>query len=279
MAESTLNETGRQRRSILLGVSSESTSASEVLQEVAADVRASVRIGSGGPELLALLDRERETVCLVVLYADLADVAGCFRQCVQKAPLCSFVVLASEAQKQRVQQQLAAFRVGNQVQYLDPESPDVRRTLLAAYYKADQRRATRTTLDRFNARLSMPAEAVDTQQLRQLVISDRFLSSILDAAFDAVILVDQSGRVAASIHLRSAYLASNSKTYCPIQSQSFRLGRGQMMYSASSRLLIKENSFIARSRRMTEHAAWKSPQHRSTTGGTTGLPPHSFFAM
>lgn len=61
----------------------------------------------------------------------------------------------------------------------------------------DQRKSARTTLDRFNARLNVPAETVDTQELRQLVISDRFLSSILESTFDAVILVDQSGGVAA----------------------------------------------------------------------------------
>ena len=73
--------------------------------------------------------------------------------------------------------------------------PGLGRLIRIIFQRADQRKATRTTLDGFNARLSIP-EKVDGQELRQLVISDRFLSSILESAFDAVILVDRSGRVA-----------------------------------------------------------------------------------
>lgn len=112
------------------------------------------------------------------------------------SPMAELVLLVTEEQQLYVKQQLGPVpRLGTHWQFVIPAAAGLSRALLIAYHRADQRKATRTTLDRFNSRMAAPREPVDTRELRQLVISDRFLSSVLESAFDAVMMVDRSGNI------------------------------------------------------------------------------------
>ena len=148
--------------------------------------------------LMTEFANEGESICLVIFQASFIDLLSSARWAALKMPSCEIILLADPEEQEFVRKQLGpAPRLGSHWQILSPDTAGIDRILRATFQKADQRRSTRTTLDRFNARLSLPVAPIDTQQFRQLVISDRFLSSILDSAFDAVVLVDSTGIVLA----------------------------------------------------------------------------------
>ena len=189
---------GRRTRVILLGASLGDPPVEKALREAALELRADFHLCQSSVELLSRVERAGDALCLVVLEHSFPELVSTARLTHQKVPLSELVLLATEEQQAKVKAQLGLSpRLGSHWQFASPSMSGLGKVLRTAYKRADQRRATRTTLDRFNARLSVPAETVDTQELRQLVISDRFLSSILESAFDAVILVDRTGGVAA----------------------------------------------------------------------------------
>lgn len=68
---------------------------------------------------------------------------------------------------------------------------------LAAYMASEltvsgQQRRWRTTLDRMKLQLSLPA-AVDSHEYRRLVVSDRYLASVLAHAHDGILSLDRDG--------------------------------------------------------------------------------------
>ena len=194
MTAETLTPRTRKKRTILYGGARLSPGA-KLLQELSTEVRASLVACETYAAFRAALESEKEAVCLVVLASSFPDHLVASRAASQSAPLSELVLLADtelEAAKQRLP---LVSGMGRQWQVLSSDLPGIGKILRSTYQRADQRRATRTTLDRFNASLSMPAAAVDTQELRKLVISDRFLSSILESAFDAVILTDRYGTI------------------------------------------------------------------------------------
>ena len=147
---------------------------------------------------MTVLETDGEAVCLVLFESTFPDLLSSARSIARKAPLCDIVLLMGVEDQAAFRRQLGlAPRLGNHWQLLPSETPGLLRILRTTYQKADQRKSTRTTLDRFNTRISLPSETSDAQELRQLVVSDRFLSSVLDSAFDAVLMVDLAGIVLA----------------------------------------------------------------------------------
>ena len=188
----------RRRRSVLYCTYTEQTDTERLLETLAVDFRAGLHVCRTAPELSSALEREKETACLIVLEAHLAEIVSAARLAASIAPMSELVLLATDEEQSYIQQQLGpAPRLGKHWQFVAPADPALARSLHIIYQPADHRRATRPTLERFNARLTPQNDAVDTRELRQLVISDRFLSSVLESAFDAVILVDRSGNIVA----------------------------------------------------------------------------------
>ena len=189
---------GRRRRTILYCTGQSGTAIESVLASLAAESKASLLTCVSLEELYLAADRESESLCLIVLEPGLPDFIEMARAIAKHAPLSGLVLLADPGEQVRLMQQLGiAPRLGSHWQFLEAGAFGLPRALRSIYQRAEQRRATRTTLDRFNARLSAPSEAVDSGELRQLVISDSFLSSILESAFDSVILINPSGIIAA----------------------------------------------------------------------------------
>jgi PAS domain S-box-containing protein len=188
----------RRKRSIAYCAFVEETETERLIQTVASTVKATFFPFRTSSELSSFLEQEKESVCLIVLEAHIAEIVSVARMASSSAPIAELVLLANDEQQIYLQQQLGpAPRLGKHWQFVSPATPQFVRHLESAYQRADQRRATRTTLDRFNARLTTPRESVDDRELRQLIISDRFLSSVLESTFDAVIMIDRVGNIAA----------------------------------------------------------------------------------
>ena len=189
---------GRRKRVILYAAVASTDPALLALQTVASETRAVLRVCADQPSFTTAVDADCEAVCLVLFESTFPDLLSNARLIARKSPLCEIVLLMEEQDQEAFRKQLGlAPRLGSHWQLLPPETPGLTRILRTIYQKADQRKSTRTTLDRFNTRISLPSETSDAQELRQLVVSDRFLSSILDSAFDAVLMVDPAGIVLA----------------------------------------------------------------------------------
>ena len=189
--------TGRRRKTILFGAVAHGDEVELHLGEIADHFGAELRMCVSSSAFRDAVVEEGDAICLTVLEASFPEVLNAARSTVAAAPSSEFVLLASAQEQANLLGQFGpAPRLGTHWQFAAPQSSTLPRILRTAFQRADQRRATRTTLDRFNARLSAPAQAVDTRELRQLVISDRFLSSILESSFDAVLLVDRAGNIA-----------------------------------------------------------------------------------
>ena len=192
------SNSGRRKRAVLYGSADANPQTMGVLHETAVETKADFNVVRSPVELAATMDAVSDTVCVIALDASFPDVAGCTRLAAQKAPLSELVIFATNEEQETVQRQFGfAARVGSHLRYIDPVTPGLAKLLRSTFHRADLRRSTRTTLDRFNARLTVRSEAVDTKEIRQLVISDRFLFSVLESAFDAMLLVDRAGFVVA----------------------------------------------------------------------------------
>ena len=159
---------------------------------------ATTHVCSGLAELPALLARLNGVMRLAIISAPLPELIQAAQLVHAAAPLAEIVFPFAESEKNQLQSRLNAVPfIGSHWRCLDPLAAAFERKLQAAYRTAEQRRTVRTTLDRFNARMSTEQVAVDTLQLRKLVISDRFLASVLEHSTDAVISVDTEGRIVA----------------------------------------------------------------------------------
>src|SRR5579875_1062345 len=166
------------------------------LNGAASKVRATVRTTSTPGETLEVLENSGESLRLLAIDTRLPDFLIIARRAAEEQPLIEVTLLCPEADIEALRRRLGlAPRLGAHWSIVASDSTHALRALRSAFQRADQRKATRTTLDRFNARITAPAPSVDAGQMRELVISDRFLSSILESNFDAVIIVDTGGRV------------------------------------------------------------------------------------
>jgi PAS domain S-box-containing protein len=188
----------RRKRTILCGSAHANSPFVEVLRDIASDLKAEFNLALSTAEFQAMMNLAADSVCLVGIDAAFPDVTGSARLAAQKASLSEIVIFASNEEQVEMRAKFGlAPRVGTHLRYLPSQAPGLAKSLRSAFQKADLRRSTRTTLDRFNARLTLQAASVDTAEMRQLVISDRFLYSILESAFDAVLLLDREGMVLA----------------------------------------------------------------------------------
>jgi PAS domain S-box-containing protein len=158
--------------------------------------RATVKVTSTRNETIEVVDRFSDELRLLAIDTQFPDFLTIARHAAERSPLSEVILLCPEAEIPALRNRLGlASRLGTHWSIVALESNHAPRALRSAFQRADQRRATRTTLDRFNARITAPAPSVDAGQMRELVISDRFLSSILESNFDAVIIVDTGGRI------------------------------------------------------------------------------------
>ena len=190
-------KSGRHRRAILLAGQLDS-GIGDLLRKLADKTSAHLHSISSLSDRQTVVSQEGDHICLTVIDAKSNDLLALARDVHRVAPASEFVFLGSEADESVLRKQFGpAPRIGTHWHFVSSDNASLARVLASAFQRADQRRSTRTTLDRFNARLSSPVASVDTREMRQLVISDRFLSSILESAFDAVLLVDRAGNIAA----------------------------------------------------------------------------------
>ena len=184
----------RRRRAILYAGAASTGPAMLAVQTVASETRSDLRTCPDQAMFLEEVEAHYDAICLAIFEGTFPDLLSSARLVARKAPLCEIVLLVEVADQEAFRKQLGlAPRLGNHWQLLPPGTPGLTRILRTTYQKADQRKSTRTTLDRFNTRISVPSETSDARELRQLVVSDRFLSSILDSAFDAVLMIDPAG--------------------------------------------------------------------------------------
>lgn len=187
--------TPRRKRAILYCAADPGVTSS-VLHNLADETRVPLTVCGSTQEFTAALSSAGDAVCLVAIDVGFSDVTSAARIAAERLPMCEIAVLASERDRAEVGRRLGpAPRVGSHMHYISPTTPGLGKMLRSLILRSDQRRMTRTTLDRFNARLTVRSEAVDTGEMRQLVISDSFLYSVLESAFDAVLLVDRAGIV------------------------------------------------------------------------------------
>lgn len=193
-----VSNSSRRKGAILFCAQQRHSETELVLEALAGSNRTTLAVSHSESAFLTDLEREKGLISLVVLDGNLANVVALVRAAASTSPMCEIALLATETEQREIQQQLGlAARLGSHWRFVSPSGQGLGKTLQNSYQSADQRRTTRTTLDRFNARLTPAVDAIDTKQLRQLVISDRFLSSVLESAFDAVMMVDGAGVIVA----------------------------------------------------------------------------------
>ncbi|RRA48189.1 nitrogen regulation protein NR(II) [Acidipila sp. EB88] len=186
----------RRARSVLLGTAEPAAEFARAFTLLAAELKATLHVFADARGLLEALDAAGDSVRLVVVDAGIPDSLAVARRAVERQPLSELVLVCPEADEPALRLRLGRTpRLGAHSSIVAAESAQLLRVLGTAFQRADQRKAIRTTLDRFNARIAAPTPSVDAGQMRQLVISDRFLSSILESAFDAVVIADIKGRV------------------------------------------------------------------------------------
>ena len=188
----------RRERAILYGSTEANAQLADPLRETASNLKAGFLVACDPAQFGKALDGISDSACLIALDASFPDVASSARLAAEKAPLSEIVIFATDEEREEIKKRFGlAPRVGSHLRYIEPATSGLHKSLSDTFRRADLRRSTRTTLDRFNAKLTVQSEAVDTRYMRQLVISDRFLYSILESAFDAVLLVDRGGLVLA----------------------------------------------------------------------------------
>lgn len=149
----------------------------------------------GVATLKAWLANERPPAILLLM-PDLASPLALARQAYRLAPFVHIVFLVAGEGGSDVQRELSlAPMIGNHWSQVNADADDLPAALSKAARSTRQRRQLRTTLDRINLKLSAQPP-VDSGDYRQLVVSDRYLASILEHAQDAVISVDDRSGVA-----------------------------------------------------------------------------------
>lgn len=143
---------------------------------------------------LAELTEKGELPAAVLLGPGLSDPVAVARESFRIAPLVQIVFLAEGVREADLRRRLAlAPRIGTNWSLAKPTS-EALRTIEAAARSTRQRLHYRTTLDR--VRMSLPAPpAADAVDYRRLVLSDRYLGSLLAHARDAIFTTDPDGTV------------------------------------------------------------------------------------
>jgi PAS domain S-box-containing protein len=148
-------------------------------------------------ECLARANAEGRPPAAAVIGHDVPWPLRVARQVYRLAPLSHIVFLVRP-------QRLAEFRseisrapmIGTHWTIVDPRPDSLQPALQSAVKASRQRRQLRTTLDSINLRLSSELPARDSAEYRKLVISDKYLATILEHAQDAIVSLDPVGRIA-----------------------------------------------------------------------------------
>ncbi len=132
---------------------------------------------------------------LVAIGPALARPLSVAREVRRLAPVVQLVFLADENRAAELRREMGlAPRIGTYWTIAAPEGEGIERALREAARSTAQRRRMRTTLDRANVQLSARS-AADAPDYRKLVLSDRYLASILASAEDAILSADTAARV------------------------------------------------------------------------------------
>ena len=137
----------------------------------------------------------RYTPAAVLFAPAWAQAAAIARALRVHAPTVEFLFLAAPADEPALQRQLHFVPLlGSHWRTAPLEATALADTLAEAVRASVQRSRLRTTLDRINATLSVAA-AGDAQEQRKLLISDRYLASILGFAPDAIVAATDAGAI------------------------------------------------------------------------------------
>ena len=132
---------------------------------------------------------------LVAIGPALARPLSVAREVRRLAPVVQLIFLADENRAAELRREMGlAPRIGTYWTIAAPEGEGIERALREAARSTAQRRRMRTTLDRANVQLSTRPVA-DALDYRKLVLSDRYLASILASAQDAILSTDTAARV------------------------------------------------------------------------------------
>ncbi|HJX26774.1 MAG TPA: ATP-binding protein [Thermoanaerobaculia bacterium] len=103
------------------------------------------------------------------------------------------VFLGDEERSARLRREMSLAPMIGRFRFLAEGDEVLARVLTEAARSSSQRRQTRTTLDRIN--LSLAKRPLDGGEMRKLVISDRYLASLLQQAQQAILPLDDEGRI------------------------------------------------------------------------------------
>ncbi len=167
----------------------------EAARRVGLDLRrASERAGM--VDLLAWLASEAPPSA-VFLSAGVTSPLAIARQLHQAAPLVQMVFLVGPEGSVLLRREMTlAPMIGNHWTIVAPDAAALPRALEAAVRATRQRSNLRTTLDRMNLKIQDRRPATADDDFRRLIISDRYLASILEHAGDAILTVDGHDRIA-----------------------------------------------------------------------------------
>jgi PAS domain S-box-containing protein len=126
---------------------------------------------------------------LAVLAEDVRDPIEVGRRIHLAAPQCYLLILANRADELELRRRLMPISpIGSLFGFADPAHPDHLVATRAALRAARQRRQFKATLSRAHKHVG----AADSIRPSRLLVSDRFLASVLNNAHDAIISVDLS---------------------------------------------------------------------------------------
>jgi PAS domain S-box-containing protein len=131
----------------------------------------------------------------VVITPDADTPLAAARQIHQLDPLVQIVFLADEQRAAQLRREMGpAPRIGTYWSIAPPELPVLAQLLQDAARSTQQRRQSRTTLDRVKLQVASRPSA-DSPDYRKLILSDRYLASILNHAQDAILSTEPNGKI------------------------------------------------------------------------------------
>jgi PAS domain S-box-containing protein len=148
-----------------------------------------------GIERLKELSNINQPPKVILLGANLSSPIAAARQAHQIAPQAQLIFLTNENERSQIQNDLRFTTIpGSNWTLASSTNPNaLQKTIENALKVASQQRQLRTTLDKINLKLSEPPP--DSSTIRKLLISDRYLASLLNQAQDAIISTDLQGRI------------------------------------------------------------------------------------
>jgi PAS domain S-box-containing protein len=132
----------------------------------------------------------------VVIDENLPAPLSVARSVYRLAPLAHILFLVGRERTAEFRRQMSpAPMIGTNWSIVDPRPGAFEEALAAAIRANNQRRHLRTSLARINMQLNEERPSRDSAEYRRLVISDKYLATILEHARDGVLSVDLDGRI------------------------------------------------------------------------------------